>query len=123
MADLSKYSTFHIKRTTGVSREWTSALKVKGIASLFGALLQGGDDTISIASEEVEILAPASDSSQSTKWSLWGCYSGQWRNVVSNAIDLDDIAVDLVSTLDDYFVGLTEIRICPPGSPEPITLV
>ena len=77
--------------------------------------------TFSIHAPDTQVEDPKDPHAGSADtFSLWARYSHGWRFVVIGAVSLSDIFFELVDVLQAG--KAEEIRICPPGCPEPARL-
>lgn len=124
---IQKYTPLFIRRTTHYPqhpdlRGWSSAHSVPGLASLFAALFRNQEGAVSISADpELEIPDYPEDApSSADHWSLWARYGSRWSFRMIGAVTLDDLAEVLIEEIDSATAD--EIRVCPPGTPEPARL-
>jgi hypothetical protein len=103
-------------------RIWGAAHSIPGLASLFAALHRNQDGAVSIsADKDLEIPDyPEDYPSSADHWSLWARYGSRWSFRCVGAVSLDDLAEHIIEEI--YSETADELRVCPPGTPEPARL-
>lgn len=124
---ITKFSPLFIRRSMHCIahpdyRSWSAVHSIPGLASLFAALMRNQEGTVSIsADEDMQIEDyPADASTSADHWSVWARFGARWSYRCIGAVSLDDLADVIIDVIDSGVAD--EIRVCPPGTPEPARL-
>lgn len=130
MNNLTLFSCFQVHQ---LSESAEAPARSLGIAHLFARIVALGDaapitilpDVPSGAGDAATPHAPSMHRGvpeSDDMWSLWSYSHGTWSWLVIGGLTLDEVAEDLVQTLNNTQNKIEEIRICPPKTPLPCAL-
>lgn len=121
---LYMFGTFNIQRANPQSATgWNGTRTLDGLVSLFAALHRCHEGPIRVSSSELEeIEAPSADfPSEPDTWSVFTRFGSRWVMSCIGARSIDDASDTLIHVLQHH-TEADEMRICPPGTPQPMRL-